>query len=84
MDSKPKAQPLPEKLQYAMESLIREATDAKYAVIGIVFSAEPLSVALLRNMKENPVETFRAVTEMLERRAAAGAPTEEFFVPRLS
>lgn len=73
MDSKPTAPQLPETLQYAMETLIRLATAEKYAIVGFMVRAEPASMAVIRNTKDDPAQYFRLAADIIEERASKGA-----------
>lgn len=75
---------LPEHLKFAMESLIRAATAEGYCVVGAVFRDKPLSIGILRNTKDDPVQLFQAVADMLEFRIRKGAPVKEEIVGQVN
>lgn len=84
MDSNIKAPEVPERLRFAIDNVIRESTSAGFAITGIAFADNPLSIVMLRNTKEDPLSTFKAVVDMLETRRRVGAPVVEEQIGRIN
>lgn len=74
-----KAEPVPEKVQDAMESLIRAATDEKYVLLGIVFKQG--SIALFRNTSDSPGSLFRRIADLIDQKVEDGLISEHRITP---
>lgn len=72
MDSKPKRTEQPEKLRYAMESLIRLATEYNYAIAGFMVCADPPDMVMLRNTTDDPARFLRYAADMIDKKAEVG------------
>ena len=72
---------LSEKLQNAIETLIRVSTDEKYGVIGLVFKAEPPSLTVIRNVTGDAGELFHAAGNLVQEKVEDGLVVERTILP---
>ncbi len=70
-----------EKLRYAIETAIRTANDEGYAIIGVAFRANPYSIILLRNTKDNPADLLRVAADLVGEKVSRGLYFEEVVTP---
>ena len=72
---------LPEKLSDAIEGLIRTATSEKFAIIGLVFKADPPSLTVIRNVSGDSAELFHMAGNLVQEKVEEGLIIEHTILP---